>query len=461
MAEGVSMGKRVVVIGAGVAGLVAAHRLATDTDAEVIVLEAADRAGGQLRTIDFLGLPIDVGAEALYLHYPVLKKIVDELGLADDLVPANTGTTLLAGEHKLRPMPAGVGPTGPTKLLPVLRSGILSPAGVIRAGREPLHTKHTLDTGDISVGEFLTRRFGREVVDKFVAPMLGNLHSGDIDRLSLRATAPQLVKAATEGTSLLRAKRPAGGGGPGFVSFPGGLRTFVDALAAGLDVRLGQGATSLEQRPDREGWLVHTDGEVIEARALVVATSAEDAARLLGRVAPVARPLHAGRTASIATILTAYERGAAEEALAKLHKGPVNGVMVPPHLHRLMKAATILSNKWPQAVHPELLLVRLSAGRVGQTTVARCSDDLLATRVQAEFAELIGLDAAPQHTKVVRWTVPQAEVGHVGRLRRIRNALAAPIPPIALAGAPYDGIGLGSVVTSGNAAASQIAHVVV
>ncbi|NLT31753.1 MAG: NAD(P)-binding protein, partial [Propionibacterium sp.] len=165
------MGNRVVVIGAGVAGLVAAHRLAADTDAEVIVLEAADRAGGQLRTIDFLGMPIDVGAEALYLNHPVLKQIVADLDLTDALIPANAGTTLVAGEHKLRPMPAGVGPTGQTKLLPVLRSGILSPAGIVRAGREPLHTKPTLDAGDISVGDFLTRRFGREVVDKFVAPM--------------------------------------------------------------------------------------------------------------------------------------------------------------------------------------------------------------------------------------------------------------------------------------------------
>ncbi|NLT31246.1 MAG: hypothetical protein GXX86_12470, partial [Propionibacterium sp.] len=280
-------------------------------------------------------------------------------------------------------------------------------------------------------------------------------------RLSLRATAPQLVPAATEGKSLLRVKRPAGvGGGPAFVSFDGGLQTFIDALAAGLDLRLGQAVTALEQRPDRNGWLVHTHNEVIEARALVMATPAEVAARLLGRIAPVGRPLRTGRTAQIATVLTAYDRARAELALGKLHKGPVNGVMVPPHLHRLMKAATILGNKWPQAAHPDLLLVRLSAGRVGQTTVPRSTDELLAGKVQAEFAELTGLDAAPQHTKVIRWTVPQAEVGHIGRLRRIRNSLAAPIPPIVLAGAPYDGIGLGSVVTSGNTAARQIAHVV-
>ncbi|MDO5501473.1 MAG: protoporphyrinogen oxidase [Propionibacteriaceae bacterium] len=450
------MGERVVVIGAGVAGLIAAHRLRTDTDAEVIVLEAADQIGGQIRTIDYLGLPIDVGAEALYLQHPVLQQIITELNLSDDLVPANPGTTLLAGERTLRPMPEGVGPTGPTKLLPVLRSGILSPAGLLRAGREPLHTKPTLDAGDISVGEFLSRRFGREVVEKFVAPMLGNLHSGDVDRLSLRATAPQLVPAATRGSSLLRVQRPPGvGGGPMFVSFAGGLQTFLDALSADLDVRCGQSVTALEQHSDRDGWLVHTDAEVIDARAVVLTTPAEDAARLLGRVAPVGRPLRAGRVARIATVLTSYARNDAEQAFAALHRGPVNGVMVPPHLHRLLKAATIVGNKWPQAVHPDLMLVRLSAGRVG-----RASDEALAAKVQAEFAELTGLDAAPQHTRVIRWTVPQAEVGQIGRLRRIRNSLAAPIPPIALAGAPYDGIGLGSVVASGNAAARQIAHVV-
>lgn len=440
----------IVVIGAGIAGLLAAWRL-RQYGHDVIVLEATDRPGGQLRTTDLAELRVDVGAEAVHLGAPHLATLIEELGLTDTIVAANTGTTLIGSGNQLRAMPAGVGPFGPTKLLPVIRSGLLSPKGVLRAGREPLHTKPLLDSGDISVGDFLTRRFGSEVVDAFVAPLLGNLHSGDIRRLSLRATAPQLVPAATRGTSLLR-KRPRQGtvgGGAGFASWPDGMCTLTRRFCQDLDVRVNETVRKLTT--SRSRWTIHTDDGEYPADALVLATPAKVIAALLDPLAPgVGGPLRAGRLASVASVVARYPAGSLPDSLTA-----VNGILMTPDSPQLLKAATILTNKWPHVAADGSVVVRMSAGRVGRDTIDRLNDRQLAIHLQEELARLVNLTAEPTTNVVARWSVPQAEVGHQRRIQRVRNGLTL-LPPLALAGGAVDGLGLASVVRSAEQAASLI-----
>lgn len=193
---------RVVVVGAGVSGLVAARELTKHPELEVICLEGSDRVGGQLHTLEIDGAAVDVGAEAIHLGAPHVAALVRELGLAERVVGAARGASVMGTRKGLRPLPAGVGPTGPTKIWPVLKSGILTPRGLLRAGLEPLMARRRVPE-DVTVGSFTQGRFGKEVTDTFVDPLLGNLHGGDVHRLSLQATAPQLVADASNGTSML------------------------------------------------------------------------------------------------------------------------------------------------------------------------------------------------------------------------------------------------------------------
>ncbi|GAB3624722.1 protoporphyrinogen oxidase [Mariniluteicoccus endophyticus] len=436
--------QRVVVVGAGLAGLAAARRAAR-AGHRVTVLEASDRVGGQIMTVDWHGLPVDTGAEAMHLGAPPLKKLVQELGLLDDVVGANEGTSWLATPRGLKPLPAGVGPTGPTKILPVLRSRMLNPAQLVRAGLEPIMARRRV-TDDISVGEFTTRRFGRAITEIFVDPLLGNLHAGDIDRLSLRSTAAQLLPRAEKGESIILAKRPPAGASalPMFASFPTGLRTLTDALAADLDVRTGTPARELTR--DGEGWRVHTDGETFDADRVLLAVPARVAADLLAPHAPQATTgLTAGRVADVATVVLAYPREACRDVPALRDS---NGVLLPSGTGRLFKAATNLSRKWTHLRHDDLHLVRASVGRVGDTTLGLLEDQDVAARVHREYAALIGLESQPEDFLVTRWTgaYPQLEVGHAARLARVREQLAD--LPVDLVGSPYDGLGLPSVLRS-------------
>ena len=444
---------RVAVVGAGVAGLVLARRLVA-AGVDTTLWEASDRVGGQLCTMSLWGSPIDVGAEALHLGTPAVSRLLAELDLTESVVPAAPGASLLVTRKGLRPLPAGVGPVGPTRIGPVVGSGILSVRGMARAGLEPFIARRRRIDADVSVGAFIRGRFGDEVAQQFVDPLLGNLHSGDIDSLSLFSTARQLLPKAREGRSLLPnplARRPRRrAGSPQFGSLPGGLGEFVTSLARGLDVRLHSAVLALTPQPD--GWLVETAAGVEAVDAVALACPARIAASLLDPHRPgVGDHLNAGRTADVATVVLAYERPVS--GVLDDH----NGLLLSSTSGHLTKAFTNLSRKWPHVRSPDLHFVRASVGRAGQDDLNRLTDEEVVRRVTDELHALAGLPACAARSHVVRWpgAMPQLEVGHAERIRRVRAALAD-LPPVALVGAPYDGIGVGSTITAAEARATEL-----
>lgn len=444
--------KRIVVVGAGLAGLVAAREL-IGRGHPVSVLEAGDRVGGQVRTVDFHGLPVDVGAESMHLGAPQLAGLVDSLGLTEVVVGANPGSSWLHTRRGLTPLPAGVGPTGPTRLGPVIRSGLLSPAALARAGLEPLFARKI--DGDISVGDFVGRRFGRAVTETFVDPLLGNLHAGDVDRLSLVSTAPQLLPVARRGTSLVLRKRPTPPPGAGtvpmFASFADGLRRLIDALAAEVPVRLGTPARALRRTGSE--WEVATDRETLTADQVLLAVPAGVAADLLAPSHPeVAAELGLGRVADVATIVLGYPASVAANPTV----AGGNGLLLNSRSGRMVKAATFLSRKWQHLSSDEVFVIRASAGRAGSDVLDLHDDTALARQVHKEVAELTGIAERPIDSLVTRWSgaYPQLEVGHAARMESVRHRLAG--SGVRLVGSAFDGLGMPSVVKSAQAAAAQV-----
>lgn len=454
-AEPAHQDSAVIVIGGGITGLATAWALHR-AGRSVLVFESTGRVGGQIRTerlpAALGGGLVDVGAESIHLGTPQLARLVGELGLRDSVVGAEPGASRLVTARGLRPLPAGIAPTGPTRLWPVLRSGILSPAGLARAGLEPLTARRRF-ARDVSVGEFVRARFGDEVAETFVDPLLGNLHAGDIDRLSLSSVAPQLAPAAATRRSLvLRRRRPGGTPGPLFASWPDGLSRFPSALAEGLPagtVRTGTPVRGLRRGGD--GWTVLTDAGESPAGEVVLAVPGAVAAALLEPEFPgLGAELTAGRTADVATIVLAYPRAAAEGRLAG------NGVLLRTDSGRVLKAATWLSRKWARLRDPELFLVRASAGRAGVDELSGFDDAGLAGRIHRDLAEVTGLAAEPVGSLVTRWpgAFPQLEVGHAARMAAVRARLAG--SGLHLAGAAVDGLGLSATVRSALAAAEAI-----
>lgn len=493
---------RIVVVGGGLTGLAAARRLA-QAGARVTLVEAAPRLGGQVRTLELprAATPIDVGAEAMHTGAPETESLLDELGLRSSMVLARTGESWLWTPAGRRRLPEGVGPAGPTRLRPVLRSGVMTLPGMARAGLEPafarLRRPPAVGPGqDVAVGDFVAGRFGRQVVDRFVDPLLGGLHSGDVRRLSLRATTPSLVGAAASGRSLLplrladlpgkardllprRARgrheapgsaRGPGGAGPAgrarpamrFLTWPDGLRTVLDALLSGVpvDVRTGTLVTALQRdaggaHPYRLRLQSGMTTEVLPADGVVLAVPCWASKRLLAPLVPrAADTLAATRVASTATVVLGFAR----EDLAGVPAFEGNGLLVGSRTGTLLKAITNLSAKWPQYADEELFWVRLSAGRAGADRVTPLSDEELVDHLRRDLRAFTGLDAAPRVVHVERWRrgLPQLTVGHVDRVESVRAELAAALPGVALAGASYDGIGLAACLASARRAAELV-----
>jgi protoporphyrinogen/coproporphyrinogen III oxidase len=430
---------RVAVVGAGLTGLATAWYLRHD--AEVVVLEATDRVGGQIRTDAFAGTRLDVGADAFLARQPETERLVRSLGLGDDLVAPSTGQVWLWVRGRLRQLPEGTVLGAPTDLRALVRSGVLGPGGLVRAALEPLMPRRFVP-GDRSIADLVGARFGEQVVRQLVEPLLSGVYAGDVGSLSAEATVPPVWAAAHEHRSLLRGlrehrARAAADERPVFLTVRGGLDRVVTAMTRDLDVRTGTRVAAIVATT--EGWRVSVGDGHLDVDQVVVAVPALAAARLLRGVDPdLARELFGVRTASVAVVALGYDRADA----ADVPEG--SGVLVPRSEGRLVKAVTYASRKWPHhAAHPRFLL-RASVGRVDDPRGLDLDDEELAERVDAEVRWMSGIRAPASDRLVVRWpdALPQYDVGHVARVDRIRALLEGLPAGLHLGGASLDGVGL-------------------
>lgn len=444
----------IVIVGGGITGLATAFYLTHEPDGtpspeppSVILLEASPRLGGKVQTLDIAGRNVDVGAEAFLAVRPEGTALVAALGLDDDVVTPAISKVWIWTRGRLRPLPEGTLLGAPTSIRSVATSGVLGPLGLLRAGLEPLLPRRVGDT-DADVATAVGGRFGRQVVDRLVEPLLGGVYAGSADRLSVRATAPMLATALDEHRSLVvglglrhRDQASSRRGGPVFFTLEGGLGMVVDALAEHVrdrvEVRTSTPVAGLDRVDGR--WQMALDGGEIDADHVVLTTPAFVTADLVTRVAPrAAAVLREIPYASVAVITLAFPPEVGE------HAPEGSGMLVPRTEGRLVKAATWISNKWPHHAGGDRWLVRCSVGRVDDRTPLELDDDVLVARVVTELDEAMGLGAVPLETHVTRWerSLPQYDVGHLDRVRAIRDALAVDAPGLHVAGAAYDGVGL-------------------
>jgi oxygen-dependent protoporphyrinogen oxidase len=444
---------KVAVIGGGIAGLAAAWELVSGpTPPEVTVLEPGP-LGGKLRTSVFAGHPVDEGADAFLARLPDGIRLCAELGIDNELVAPSAGKALVWVGGCLRELPEGLVLGVPGRLGPVLRSGLLSPAGMARAGLD-LVLPATAWPPDLAVADLVARRLGRQVAMRLVDPLLGGIHAGSTEHLSVEATAPQLAGAARRSRSLLLALRHAAPPpGPTFLAPRTGMSRMVsrlvEALRAGGVVFEETAAGRLRREPD--GHIGVEPAGVFDR--VVLAVPAFAAGTMLAESCPAAAAeLAAIPSASVTLVTLSYPRHG-----LVLPEG-TSGILVPPAEGRLMTACSFGSLKWPQWSAPDVTVLRVSAGRYGDRRALDLADDELVARLAGEVAAALRTTAAPMEWRVSRWpgSFPQYLVGHLERVGRLERALAVDLPGVAVAGAAYRGAGIPACIASGRRAAGLV-----
>jgi len=425
------------------AGLAAAHELAS-SGAQVVVLEGSDRIGGKLRLGEVGGLTLDLGAESVLARRPEGLDLIRAVGLDDRVVHPETITASIWTHGALRAMP-------PTVMGIPADAAALAASGIAEMSAPRILP---VPDEDVSVAEFVTERLGRDVLDRLVEPLLGGVYAGHTDQLSLRATTPQIAALGEDLLTAATATRAAAtASGPVFAGLVGGVAQLPEAVAAtdGIEVRLDATVRAITRTSD--GWRLTvgptTDVEVVDVDAVVVATPAPAAARLLAEEAPEAAfALAAVDYASMAIITYVFDDAVVPEG---------SGLLVPPVDGTFIKAATVSSNKWGWVGDSGRTVVRTSVGRAGETTLLQHDDAALTARALADLRSALGVLPEPADSVVQRWGggLPQYDVGHLERVEIVERSVAG-VRDLEVCGAAYRGVGIPAVIASGRAAARRL-----
>jgi len=406
---------RVVIVGGGIAGLAAAFFL-REAPVTVTVLEGSPRLGGKLAVSPVAGIAVDEGAEALLARRPEGTGLIHAAGLAGELAAPGTTAARIWSRNRMLQLPRRQVMGVPADLDDLAQCGLLSAEGMARA-REDLRLPATARGDDVDVAGYVAARFGREVVDRLVDPLLGGVYAGRSDALSFEATLPGLAVESRRRASLTEAAgalmppsptSPPSGPAPGgsgaaadatiFTTLAGGLGTLPAAVAAASGAEVRTGAMARELARTSGGWRL-TVGSAhapawLDADAVILAVPAQPAARLLAGLPGAAgarAALAAIPYASMAVVTLAYPATSFPRPLTG------SGYLVPAVDGHPVKAVTYSSVKWPhvRAADPATVVVRCSVGRIGEERLLQRDDADLATLAAADLATATGVRGVP------------------------------------------------------------------
>ena len=463
--------RKFVIIGGGIAGLAAAHRLQEEigngASLQCVVLEAADKFGGKIATERFDGFVVERGPDSFISQKPAAIELCKKLGLGDRLVGTNreqTKTYVYTGK-KLVTMPDGLSLMIPTKFLPFAFTPLFSWPGKARMALDLIIPKKR-GNGDESLASFVRRRMGEEALRKMAEPMLAGIYASDPETMSIHSTFPMFVQTEKKYRSLilgmlarkrqLLTQKPTKNHQPFslFMTLKNGLGEMVDAvIEKSPDVSFRANAKVREViKGEPTAWrVVLEDGETIDADGVFFATPAKLSADFLRPFAPkVAELLNQIKYVSTATVTLAYRK----EGFSH----PLNGFgfVVPRTEGRKILACTWTSSKFPHRAPEGFVMLRCFVGGALKEDLAEQDEETIAAMVKKELADLMGIHQAPEICKVFhnKKSNVQYRVGHAELIDSVQKELNA-FPGLFLTGSAYTGIGIPDCIQNGTRTAES------
>lgn len=473
---------KIKIIGGGITGLSAAHRLVelsreAKFHVELTLIEASDRLGGAFGTEKIGDFTIETGADSFITNKPWGVNLCRRLGIEDRLISPNIEfqRSLILHRGRTVPTPIGFNLLAPSRIWPMVTTPLLSPLGKMRMAAE-LFVSRRKEAGDESLASFVRRRFGQEMLDRIVQPMVGGIYTSDPEQLSLSATLPRFVDLEKEYGSLIlglrkkaaaekgdkeqgapeKGTQSASGARYGLFATPrGGMSELLDrleeAIAEDVSVQRNQPVSGIAQR-DEDLQVTFCSGESVDCDRILLAMPSYRAGELL-------RPLHSELSQQLEQI--EYASSAilvSGHRLADIsHPLDAFGLVIPHVEGRKILAVSFLSRKFPERAPEGSAILRTFVGGAMQPEEVEKSDEEVISTVLSELNQILGVKGAPIFTKLVRYqrAMPQFTVGHQERVGQI-SRLAEELPHVYLAGNAYDGVGVPDCIHSGEQAAESL-----
>jgi oxygen-dependent protoporphyrinogen oxidase len=458
----------VVVVGGGIAGLAAAYYLAKEAPSDgpacrLSVVESSGRFGGKIVTESTDPFIIEGGPESLLTQKHAGIDLCKELNLGDQLLGSrdHARKTFVVHGGRLHPFPRNCRLIAPRSRKTVLGCSLFSLRGRIRAAAEPF-VRACLESDDESIASFVTRRFGREYLERFAGPLLSGTSVGDSHRLSVHSLFPQLVAMEREHGSLTAAAGLEHGGAeePLFTTLKPGMESLVSRLVTVLEQRgvalhRDFPVSGMTRREDGFHLVPGKTGAMnLRADAVILAVPAFTAAGMIRELdSTAATTLDGIRHVGSATMTMGFRR----DAVANTPATSGFGFLVPPAERRTILGCTILSNKFDGRADEGFVQIRAFLGGDGFEDQVDFDDEMLLRKVRDDLEAYLGISAEPIVHRIFRWPRgnPQHETGHRRRMERLEQALDA-VPGLYLAGSSYYGTGIPDCVKRGKELADKI-----
>jgi len=451
----------VAIVGGGIAGIVAAYRLSQQAPhLRVALLEREQRWGGKLLTDYRDGFVLEGGADSFLASKPEAWDLCRELGLEQQLISTNEQLrrTFVVREGSLVQIPEGLSGLVPARLEPFLDADLLTAAGKERVRQEPATPRRT-DSVEETLASFIIRRFGQEVYDRLIEPLMSGIYAGDGNKLSVDATFPQLRRLEREYGSVIQGMQQEATQAPprskhGFLTPRRGFAVLIQALQAALPrsfLRLGMEVTAIRRM--QRGYAVSIDRHSdLHATSVVLAVPAHQAATLVTALdTGLADLFKSIPYISTATVVVGYPIDKVKNPLSGF------GYLVPRSEGGQVLACTWTSSKFVERAPAGHVLLRAFVGRAGQEEIVDSTDANIEDVVRAELQLRLDIRARPEFVRIYRWpkAMPQYVLGHVHRLALIRQNLER-FPGLSIAGHAYGGVGIPDCIRSGSEAAATI-----
>ncbi|GAA0438197.1 protoporphyrinogen oxidase [Lentibacillus halophilus] len=456
--------KKILIAGGGITGLTTAYYLQKeiaekDLPYDVTLVEAGNRLGGKIKTIRRNGFVIEQGPDSFLSRKQPAVKLAYELGLHDQLVRNGTGQSYILVNDKLHKMPKGSYMGIPKQIRPFLFSGILSPAGKLRTGMDLIMSRGK--QGDQSLGSFFRRRFGNQLVENQIEPLLSGIYAGNIDEMSIKATFPNfydleqtyrsLIKGLQETDPKPKTKNDGKKQGV-FFSFKNGLETLIEELEASLGdiVEKNAGIDHVEKKEHGYHVLL-SNGDVHKADAIVMATPHYTVPKVFSQF-DLFDSFQEIPSNSVANVAMAFDESAIKQDIDG------TGFVVSRNSDYRITACTWTHKKWPNAAPEGKALVRCYVGKPDDQDVINLSDDDMIDIVLNDLNKTMNITQKPEFSVISRWknAMPQYTVGHNDMLEHVRASMHKELPGVFLAGSSYEGVGIPDCIGQGEQAVADV-----